>query len=304
MDHLVAERQANGPYRSIADFARRIDPRLVNKRAFESLARAGAFDKLHANRRQLVEGADVVLGEAARQMRDRDVGQDSLFGAPDPRQEKLPMPAVPEWPVHERLAEEFSAIGFYLSGHPLDSYAQALKRLGVTQYGDLLTDVRRSSVKATLAGTVIRKQERRGKSGDPFAFVSFSDPSGMFEVMLFSEALRDARAFLEPGHSVLLKVVGEWTEEELRLRTLAVEDLDKAAANAGEGLKIYLSDPTPIPSIAAQLRQPGKGLVTVVVPGAGAAQEVEIALPKRVLVSPQLKSTLRSLQGVADVETV
>jgi DNA polymerase-3 subunit alpha len=302
MEHLVAARAAGGPFKSIADFARRIDPKLVNKRAFESLARAGAFDALHKNRRQLVLSADIVLSDAARHVRDRDAGQSSLFGAGETRRESLPLAATEDWPVHERLTEEFAAIGFYLSGHPLDSYEQALKRIGARRYADLLTDARRGTVKATLAGTVIRKQERRGKSGDMFAFIGLSDPSGMYEAMMFSEALNAARAFLEAGRSVLVKVVGDWTDDELRLRALSVEDLDAAAAAAGEGLKIRLTDPAPIPQIALQLKQAGKGLVTLVVDTTH--QEVEIALPKRVQVNPQLKSALSAMKGVAEIETV
>jgi DNA polymerase-3 subunit alpha len=304
MDHVVAVREAGGAFRSLAEFARRIDPRLVNKRAFESLVKAGAFDGMNPNRRQLVQSADAILSEAASNVRDRDAGQESLFGAPDPSREVLRLAKGDDWPVHERLSEEFGAIGFYLSGHPLDSYAQSLKRLGVTAYADLLADARRSSVKATLAGTVIRRQERRGKSGEPFAFVGLSDPSGMFEVMVFAEALSQARPYLESGRSVIVRVVGDWIDDELKLRVVSIEDLDVAAANAGEGLKIRLTDPTPIPQIAAQLRQPGKGLVTLVVPGSGPEQEVEIELPKRVQVTPQLKSVLSGLSGVAEIETV
>src|SRR6266567_1421763 len=304
MDHVVAIREAGGPFRSIADFSRRIDPRLINKRAFESLVRAGAFDALHKNRRQLVQSADIILGDAARNMRDRDAGQSNLFGASETQRQTLPLLAADDWPVHERLAEEFAAIGFYLSGHPLDAYAQSLRRLGVTRYADLIADARRSSVKATLAGTVIRRQERRGKSGDPFAFVGLSDPSGMFEVMVFSEALAASRPFLEAGRSTLLKVVGDWIDDELKLRTILIEDLDAAAAQAGEGLKIRLSDHTPIPVIARELKMPGKGLVTLIVPGGVDNQEVEIALPKRVQVSQQLKSVLSALSGVTEIETV
>jgi DNA polymerase-3 subunit alpha len=304
MDHVVAIREQDGPFKSIADFARRIDPRLINKRAFESLVRAGAFEALHKNRRQLVQSADIILGDAARNMRDRDMGQASLFGAVESARHSLPLVALDDWPVHERLAEEFSAIGFYLSGHPLDAYAQSLKRLGVTPYAELLADARRSSVKATLAGTVIRKQERRGKSGDPFAFVALSDPSAMFEVMVFSEALANARPLLEAGRSILLRVVGDWIDDELKLRTISVDDLDAAAAQAGEGLKIRLSDPAPIPVIARELKVAGKGLITLIVPGDVDNQEVEIALAKRVQVTPQLKSTLASLSGVAEIETV
>ncbi|MEE8439758.1 MAG: DNA polymerase III subunit alpha [Micropepsaceae bacterium] len=303
MDHLVEIREKGGPFKSIADFARRIDPRLINKRAFENLAKAGAFDALNSNRRQLVESTDIVLGFAARQMRDRDLGQSSLFGASESVSQHLPLNATNDWALHEKLAEEFSSIGFYLSGHPLDSHTQALRRLGVTRYADLLADARRSAVKATLAGTVIRRQERRGRSGDPFAFVGLSDSTGMFEVMVFAETLREARAVLEPGRSVVLKVVGDWTEDELRLRAVSAQDLDAAAAAAGEGLRIHLSDPAPIPTIAAELKQTGKGLVTLVVPGEE-AQDVELELPNRVRVSQQLKANIDSLEGVAQVETV
>ncbi len=216
----------------------------------------------------------------------------------------LPLAAVDDWPVHEKLTEEFAAIGFYLSGHPLDVYAQPLKRLGVTSYADLLADTRRRAVRATVVGTVIRKQERRGKSGEPFAFIGLSDPTGMFEVMVFSEALSSARGFLEAGKSVLMKVLGDWTDEELKLRAISIEDLDVAATQAGEGLKVYLSDPAPIPAIAAQMKKPGKGLITLVVPGEGTGQEVEIALPKRQEVTPALKNALQSLPGVTVVESV
>ncbi|MGQ0742354.1 MAG: DNA polymerase III subunit alpha, partial [Alphaproteobacteria bacterium] len=154
MEHVVAVREEGGPFTSVADFARRIDPRLVNKRAFESLARAGAFDALNPNRRQLVESADIVLGHATRQSRDRDLGQASLFGA-EPVLTSLPLAASDDWAVHEKLGEEFTAIGFYLSRHPLDAYEKTLKRLGVTLYADLLGDARRSAVRAPLAGTVV-----------------------------------------------------------------------------------------------------------------------------------------------------
>jgi len=304
MEHVVQIRRDSGRFRSISDFAARIDPKLVNKRAFESLVKAGAFDALHRNRRQLVESGDTILSQAARTMRDRMEGQSSLFGAvPDAAREELSLAAVDDWAPHERLAEEFSAIGFYLSGHPLDGYGTALKRLGVSSYADLMADARRSVVKATVAGTVIRRQERRGKSGDPFAFVALSDPTGMFEVMVFSEALSASRQFLEVGRPILMRVVGDWAEDELKLRAVSIEDLDAAAAQAGEGLKIRLVDPAPIPLIARELKSPGKGLVTLVVPGA-LQQEIEIALPRRVQVNPQLKNALASLAGVAEVESV
>ena len=303
MDNVVAERNQNGPFRSLADFARRIDPKLVNKRAFESLARAGAFDALNRNRRQVVEASDVLLGSAARNTLERETGQATLFGASEETHEELRLPNVSDWPGHERLSEEFSAMGFYLSGHPLDAYAAPLKRLGATTYADLLEDRRRSAFKVVLAGTLIRKHERRGRNDQMFAFVSFSDPTGMFEVMLFPEVLAASRPLLEAGKSVLITASAEWDGDELKLRAVSISDLDSAAANAGEGLRVHLQDSSSLGAIAAQLKQPGKGIVTFVVPG-GTGEEVEIALPKRLQVSLALKNAIKSMPGVATVESV
>jgi DNA polymerase-3 subunit alpha len=302
MEHVVAARAEGGPFRSIGDFARRIDPKFVNKRAFESLVRAGAFDALSPNRRQLVESSDAVLSDAARIARERETGQVSLFGEAAGESEELRLAVVEEWPAHERLGEEFSAIGFYLSGHPLDNYHTALMRLQALTHAQVLED-RRSSFVAHLAGTIIRKSERRGRNDQNYAFVSFSDPSGMFEVMFFPEVLAASRPLLEAGKSVLLKLNASWEGDELKLRALSVTDLDKAAADAGEGLKIYLEDVRPLGAIAAQLRQPGKGMITLVVPGSE-GREVEIKLPQRQQVSGALKGAIKSLQGVAMVESI
>ena len=303
MDAVVAERVQNGPFTSPADFARRVDPKLVNKRAFESLARAGAFDALNPNRRQMVESSDVLLSSAQRNAREREVGQATLFGGPAEASEDVRLAPVADWLAHERLSEEFSAMGFYLTGHPLDAYEAALKRLGAVSYASLAEDRRRSGFKAVLAGTMIRKHERRGRNDQTYAFVSFSDPTGMFEVMLFPEVLQASRTLLEAGKSVLVTASAEWDGDELKLRAASIADLDSAAAQAGEGMRIYIENDSALGPIASQLKQPGKGIVTLVVPGAK-GEEVEISLPKRHLVSAALRNAIKMMPGVANVEAV
>ena len=116
MEHLVATREAGGAFRSIGDFARRIDPKLINKRAFESLVRAGAFDCLSSNRRQLVEFGDAILDESARNTREREMR------AVDPVRRGrccrgiAPCADADDWLPHERLSEEFGAIGLLSLG--------------------------------------------------------------------------------------------------------------------------------------------------------------------------------------------
>ncbi len=303
MDSVVADRVANGPFRSVSDFARRVDPKLVNKRAFESLARAGAFDALNANRRQMVESSDLLLSNAQRNARERESGQTTLFGGSAETVEDVRLAPVADWPAHERLSEEFSAMGFYLSGHPLDAYDASLKRLGAVTIAQLMEDRRRSGFKAVLAGTMIKKHERRSRNDQSYAFVSFSDATGMFEVMLFPEVLAASRPLLEAGKSVLVTCSAEWDGDDLKLRAASIADLDAAAAQAGEGLRIHIADETALGPIAAQLKQPGKGLVTIVVPGAR-GEEVEIALPKKLLVSAPLRNAIKMMPGVSAVESV
>ncbi len=311
MDHVVELRVSGGCFRSISDFARRVDPRLVNKRAFENLVRAGAFDRLNPNRRQLVENSDRILGGAQAAQRERDSGQVSLFGQLNGasgaggggQEEELRLTNVPDWPVHERLSEEFGAMGFYLSGHPLDAYGPALKRLGASTYAALLEDRRRAGFRAKLAGTVIKKSERRGRNDQMYAFVAFSDPTGMFEIMLFPEVLAASRPLLEAGKSLLINCSVDWDGDELKLRAASILDLDKAAADAGEGMVVRLADTSSLPALSAELSQTGKGLVNIVVPGA-AGEEVEIELKKRIAVTATLRSRVAALPGVMAVEAV
>ncbi|HWU54159.1 MAG TPA: DNA polymerase III subunit alpha, partial [Rhizomicrobium sp.] len=302
MDHVVEVRQQGGKFKSLSDFARRVDPRLVNKRAFENLARAGAFDSLNPNRRQVVDNSDRILGGAQAAQRERESGQVSLFGGGG-SSDDIRLQAMPDWPVHERLGEEFSAMGFYLSGHPLDAYGPALKRLGASTFAALLEDRRRGGFKAKIAGTLIKKSERRGRSEQMYAFVSFSDPTGMFEVMLFPEVLAASRPLLEAGKSMLISASAEWDGDELKLRAATILDLDQAAAQAGEGMTVRLSDTSSLGALVAEMSQPGKGLVHLVVPG-GAGEEVEIELKKRIAVTATLRSRIAALPGVASVEAV
>src|SRR5262249_59366733 len=112
-------------FRDLADFASRINPRAVNKRVIESLAAAGAFDALERNRAAVYAGADRILAAAQRLHEAASMGQNELFG-PSTSREAVVLPAAEAWLPAERLQKEYEAIGFFLSGHPLDDYAGAL----------------------------------------------------------------------------------------------------------------------------------------------------------------------------------
>jgi DNA polymerase-3 subunit alpha len=301
MEHLVEVREEGGPFRDLFDFARRINPRFINKRAFENLAKAGAFDCLNPHRAQVLAAVDLVLGIANASAQERESKQDSLFG--EATGAKVANPALPKveaWTPIERLNEEFNAVGFYLSGHPLDDYQTALRRANVVTYAELIT---RGNQAELVAGTVTAKQERKSKKGNPFAFLSLSDPSGQFEIVVFSEVLGQSRDLMEPGKSVVVSVEIDRTGDEAKLRAQSVRSVDEVVAKAEAGMKIFIENPEPLPALKARLAEKGRGLVSLVLMGEG-GREVELKLPGAYKVTPQIRGAIKSVPGVVEVQEI
>ena len=300
MEAVVAERAASGPFADAFEFANRVGAAGVNRRQLESLVRAGAFDALNPNRRQLFDSVEMLVRIAAATTA-QDERQGGLFGAAPPvAAPRSGLAKIEDWASMERLAQEFEAIGFYLSAHPLDAYTRAAERLGVSPIASLSTGA--VGARPRLAGVVIRKQERTSAKGNRFAFVQLSDKSGVIEVVVFSELLASAREVLEPGTAVLVTADARTDGEGLRLTAQAVERLEDAAKEAFAGLKIVVAAPGSLPDLKKTLSSGarGKGRVTIVIP-VNPEQEVEIALPGRYAISPDLAAAMRAVPGVAAV---
>ncbi len=153
----------------------------------------------------------------------------------------------------DRLSREFEAVGFFLTGHPLDDYKDVLEALGAETWLEFAAKARTRRVVGTLAGTVLHARERKGKSGNAYAFVAFSDPTGQFEAVVFSEALAASRALLEPGTAVLIDVEAEADGESVKVRVQRLASLDKAAEARHAGMKIYVEDTRALAALAEQV---------------------------------------------------
>ncbi|HET9904601.1 MAG TPA: DNA polymerase III subunit alpha [Xanthobacteraceae bacterium] len=300
VESIVAARGAQ-PFADLADFASRINPRAVNKRVLESLAAAGAFDALEPDRARVHAAVDAILGYAQHRHEANAVGQSELFGGASAR-EALPLPAASPWLPAERLQREYDAIGFFLSGHPLDDYAAVLKRLRVEPYAAFARQVKAGATAGRVAATVVSRTERRTKTGNKMGIIGLSDPSGHFEAVVFSEGLQQYRDLLEPGAAVLLTLSAEAQGEEVRARIQSVEPLDAAADKMQKGLRVFVRDEAPVESVARRLDREGEGEVSVVLLLDEA--EVEIKLPGRFKVSPQIAGALKAVPGVVQVEAV
>ncbi len=299
VDLIVAARK-DRPFRDLTDFASRINPRAVNKRVLESLAAAGAFDQLEANRASVHAAVETILATAQRSHDAAESGQNELFGGPSHR-EPLRLPNVEPWAPADRLQREYEAIGFFLTGHPLDDYAKALKRMQVLNWMEFTKSVRAGASAGRTAATVISRAERRTKTGNKMGIIGLSDPSGQYEAVLFQEGLQQYRELLEPGNAVLLFLSAEAQGEDVRARIQSVERLDQAAEKVQKSLQIFLRDPAPLDTITNRLEARGDGEVRFVLMLSDGG-EVDVKLPGRYKVSPQIAGAIKALPGVVMVE--
>ena len=306
MRELIAERQRNGAFKDLFDFARRLDTKSFNRRQFENLVKAGAFECLNPNRAQSFAAAELLLRQASRAAEERVTRQENLFAGVDQGFAARPsLPVVADWPSVERLQHEFDAIGFYLSSHPLDPYAKSLERAGVLRWADLPAALAANgSSRFRLAGIVIGKKERTSARGNRFAFIQLSDTSGAFEVTMFSEILAQSRGVLEGGQPLIATVDVRREEESLRLTVQKIEPLDTVVAQAAAGLRIFVSEAEALPRLKSVISREagGRGRVTVVLDLP--SREIEVTLPGGFRVDPRIRAAVKSLPGIVDVHDI
>ncbi len=311
VETIVAARSER-PFKDLADFAGRTNPRAVNKRVLESLTAAGAFDAIEPNRARVFASVDVLLATAQRTTDNAALGQSELFAGPS-APEPMVLAAVEPWLPSDRLQREYDAVGYFLTGHPLDDYSAALKRLRVQSWSEFARAVKAGASAGRVAGTVVARTERRTRTGSKMGIIGLSDPSGQYEAVLFAEGLAQYRDLLEPGTAVLLFLTAEVQAEEVRARIQSVELLDEAAAKMHKGLRVFLRNELPIDGLVRRL-EPSKagarnsaefaeGEVSMVLLLENGS-EVEVKLPGRFKVSPQIAGAIKAVAGVVTVEAL
>lgn len=309
MAAIVRARDADGPFTDLFDFITRVETTTLNKRQLENLARAGAFDSLNSNRRQVMKSFEVLLGYANRQAADRASGQMGLFGggnAAESNADRPPLPELPAFDDLERLAEERGAIGFYLSGHPLDDYQKRLRQKGVLALERLQDAFADGMTSLMLAGSVSALQVRRSAKGRAFAFISLSDPSGECEILCFGDVLNAHREQLEVGWNGVFRVEIRRDREEPTLTLIGAEPIDDFVADAAAGARITLAVPDALPTIKSILDRArgGRGLVQLTLRDSQVMNEVSMQLPAAYSVDRSLHRSLKTIPGVIDVSDI
>ena len=303
MATMVAEREANGPFADLSDFVSRLDTRSINKRQLENLTRAGGLDCLDRNRHKVFAGIETLMRHAVTAQNDRESDQIGLFADGPETNMTVEIPDINDWPIMERLNEEFEALGCYLSGHPLDAYCSKLKKLGVETVAQAMN--RKETAPVKLAGTVVTKKERTSAKGNRYAFVGLSDTSGAYEVTVFSETLSAAREFLEVGQSVFIKATLQPDEGGIRFLANEFMPLASAAARTSENLRIYIDSDCAVPAIRDILAEEKAGLARIRIQAQprDCRWEAELELDESFTLSPDAHLALRNLPDVIRIET-
>ena len=307
MKHVESERSGNGAFASLHDFAERVDPKSVNKKCIEQLARAGAFDSLEANRASALAAAPLLAAAAVSAAEDRAGGQGGLFGEAE-QSVRTALPRSAAWNGQQKLDEEFTAVGFFLSGHPLDDVLDSLEDGRITlaaEIGDVAVDGR----PLELIGVVRRRVEKISRSGGKFAFLTLSDPTGEVELMVMPEALDMYRPILEAGSSVCVTVNVRRQDEEIRLSAKQVTPIDKARiGKKAKALIVHLSrgaNYEEIASVADRLvNAPGadRGSIYLDLP-LDDGRTVTIKLPQVYATGLEALRALKMASGVNRVDT-
>ena len=250
---LVAERESGGLFKSFEDFCRRMSGRELNRRAVENLIKAGAFDSMGYKRRALVQICGAVIDSISQAARDNISGQMDLFGDPDEggeaRPVSIPIPDIEEFSARERMAMEKETTGLYLTGHPMDEYRAAVKKLGASPIGAVMNDFAaedgpRSFADGqyiTVAGVVAGARTRPTKNNSLMSYITLEDDTGAMEVIAFQRVLDQSSMFIKDNAALIVRgriSVRDEKEPQLMADTIRpIEEADsmKAAAARPDG---------------------------------------------------------------------
>jgi DNA polymerase-3 subunit alpha len=306
---VAARSSSDGPFATLWDFCDRVDPAVVNKRALESLVKAGALDSTGHTRKGMLDVLEQALAWGGKQHADRLLGQVSLFdgGLPEAGVDQSshhPRIGLDEFEKQELLAYEKEALGLYVSEHPLHAIRDQLRRkidlplveLGARRDGDIVT----------VGGIVGAIRQITNRKGDPMAFVRLDDLSGSTEVLVFNSALAAARDVLEPDRILLVKGRVDHKDGETKLVALEVAAFETAADPKDRVIRLRV-DATRAPAgvigkLAAVVRDfPGDARVVIDVELTEGARTYALGPAYSVRPVPDFFAEVKTLLGEAAV---
>lgn len=298
---IIEARKQGGPFKSLSDFVERADNRGLNSRAYESLIRCGALDSLGANRSQLLAALPEALGDAQSIRNERASGQLNLFGGEE-TPETIVYPDLPDMDPKEKIEWERKLLGFYVSGHPLDSYKEQLK--ACTPLYHLTAEGNQYDGRmVTIGGTISRIKGTMTKKGQPMGYVTIEDYDGEVETVVFPSVWETVRPILAEDAAVAIRGRVQANERDVRVLAEEIIPLDKLRASAPSPagvLHLYIDaahDSNEVSQRLAGLFQKHHGKTPVIMHMMRTGQEIHAAPKFYVNYSSEAERDFRMLLG-------
>jgi DNA polymerase-3 subunit alpha len=272
MEALVAEREAEGPFTNLEDFAARIDPRALNRRQLESLAGAGAFDAINLDRAAVFAAAETILAHASSAAEQRTSGQGGLFGGGDASADVAPIRLPREsWTLAQRMAAERDAFGFYFSAHPVDAHKHLLAAHKVRSFAELADVPIGAEGRATafMAGLVEEARWRTSARGRRYLMATLSDSSGQYVATAFDDepcAALEAAAKAGGCGLVSVELDRRTGDDAPRVTIKRFQPLDALAKRTRLQMTVRAADAASVAQLTESLTRGGTGTVRFIVP--------------------------------------
>jgi len=305
MELLVEEREARGAFKSLDDFAKRVDPRLLNKRQLETLAAAGAFDVIEPNRAGVHAAAETILAVAQRTHESRTSGQGGLFGESEPSGGAINLPRSAVWSLADKIAAEKDAFGYYFSAHPLDRYAHLVRSQGAREIATLneVPIPEGGRVGATIAALIEDARWRTSARGNRYMMATISDTSGQTLCSCFDEfASKDMEDAARAGGCALLTVELDKRpgEDTPRVSIKRVQPFESIANTARLIVDLEVTDAAVLPRLAELIggERGGRSTVRVWAPF-GVEGQAEVVIGRTFRIDEEMVERIRGLPGIA-----
>ncbi len=303
MDQLVEERDDKGPFKSLDDFARRVDPRILNKRQVETLAGAGAFDSIEGNRPGVFAAAETILAVCQRTHESRTSGQGGLFGESEPGGGGVSLPKSAHWSMADKTSAEKDAFGFYFEAHPLDRY-EHLARLHGARLLMSLSEIpvpEGARIGATVAALIEDARWRTSARGNRYLMATISDTSGQMPTTCFDElAAKDMEECARAGGCAILTVELDKRpgEDTARVTVRRVQALEGLADTARLTLNVAVDDPKALAVLASMVADQRGGRGQIFVRAPIAEGEAELVLGRDFRLDGELAQKIENLPGI------
>jgi DNA polymerase-3 subunit alpha len=307
MEQLVEERRTNGGFKSLEDFAERVDPRLLNRRQIESLAGGGAFDPLDGNRAAVFAAAETILAHAASAADARESGQGGLFGGGESNVVPIRMPVAATWTLAQRMAAEKESFGFYFSAHPVDRYRHLAEAHGAKTYAALASlpaPPEGGRTGAVMAGMVEDARPRTSARGRRYLMATMSDASGQFVATVFEDdASAQVEAAAKSGACALLTVELDRRpgEEAPRVTIRSLQLFESLSKRARLQLEVEVDAVDAIARLAAAVAQDRGGHGELRLRVKLETGEAELVLGRDFRLDAELAARVERIDGVAAV---